>query len=61
MVPMSLSEVLVNAKLSHHESGIRELGCVVSEDLKELEEADLVELGMKRVEVRRLLRIAATV
>ena len=56
--PQSLSQVLAGGSLSHHEASLRELGCAEPEDLKNLEEADLMELGMKRVEVKRLMRVA---
>ena len=31
---------------------------MVPEDLAELEEEDLMEIGMKRIEAKRLLRVA---
>ena len=53
-----LETVLKAAKLSQYEEALRELGCAEPEDLADLEEADLVELGMKKVEIKRLARIA---
>jgi hypothetical protein len=53
-----LSTVLKAAKLSQYEDALRELGCAEPEDLGDIEEADLVELGMKKIEMKRLQRIA---
>jgi hypothetical protein len=53
-----LSQVLSAAHLSHYESALRELGCEVPAHLEALEEQDLVELGMKKLEAKRLLRTA---
>ena len=50
--------VLSAAHLSQYEEGLREMGCVLPDDLRELEEADLMELGMKKIEIKRLLRSA---
>ena len=56
--PQSLSQVLAGGNLSHHEAALRELGCAEPADLKDLEEADLMELGMKPIELKRLVRSA---
>ena len=56
--PQSLTHVLAGGNLSHHEAALRELGCAEPADLKDLEEADLMELGMKPIELKRLVRIA---
>ena len=45
----TLSEVLANANLSQYEEALRDLGCAEADDLRNLEEADLVETGMKKV------------
>ena len=45
----TLSEVLANANLSQYEEALRDLGCAEVDDLRNLEEADLVETGMKKV------------
>ena len=50
--------MLKAARLSEFEDALRELGCAVPEDLGQLEEGDLVELGMKKIEVKRLMRFA---
>ena len=55
---VDLSAWLESARLSHYEDALRGLGCMVPEDLAELEEADLMEIGMKRIEAKRLLRVA---
>jgi hypothetical protein len=36
-----------------------ELGAAFTTDLADLEEQDLIEIGMKKLEVKRLLRLAA--
>jgi hypothetical protein len=46
--------------LSQYEEALRELGCADAADLAEVEEAELLELGMKRIEVKRLLRHVQT-
>ena len=43
------------------ETALRELGAAFVTDLVGLEEDDLVEIGMKKLEVQRLLRIAQQV
>ena len=53
-----LSGVLSAARLSQYEEALREMGCVLPDDLREVEEADLMELGMKKIEIKRLLRSA---
>ena len=57
-LPQDLSEVLAASKLSQYEDALRALGCALPEDLCCLEEADLVEIGMKKIEVLRLQRVA---
>ena len=54
-----LSAALASARLSEYEAALREFGCTAVEDLADLEERDLLEIGMKRIEVKRLQRIAA--
>ena len=44
-----LSETLAAAKLSQFEDALRELGCVDAADLNAVDEADLMEMGMKKV------------
>lgn len=53
-----LSSALQGAKLSQYEHALRELGCALASDLAELEEVDLLEIGMKKIEVKRLKRLA---
>ncbi len=55
----NLSEALSEAKLSQYEDALRDLGCAVPEDLGDLEESDLMEIGMKKIECKRLQRVAA--
>ena len=54
----SLAVVLQEANLSQYESALRDLGAAFGNDLAGLEEEDLVEIGMKKLEVARLRRIA---
>jgi hypothetical protein len=55
--PLGLSVALENARLAKYESALRELGCELVVDLADLEEQDLMELGMKKIEVTRLRRL----
>ena len=54
-----LAEVLSAAKLSQYEHALRELGCALPTDLGHMEETDLIEMGMKKMEVKRLFRAAS--
>eukprot|EP01043_Picozoa_sp_COSAG02_P028959 COSAG02_NODE_1783_length_10942_cov_1025.230266_2_plen_155_part_00 len=56
LVEQGLSVVLRQVYLSQFEDSLRQLGCAMIEDLRELEEEDLVEIGMKKIEIRRLQR-----
>ena len=56
--PHHLAFALEAAKLSQYEDALRELGCVEAADLAEVQEEELLELGMKRIEAKRLLRLA---
>lgn len=53
-----LSEALSAAKLSHYEDALRALGCAMASDLRDLDESDLMEIGMKKIEVKRLQRLS---
>ena len=53
----NLSEALSAVSLSQHEAALRELGVSATADLQDLEEADLVEIGLKKLEIRRLMRL----
>jgi hypothetical protein len=57
--PLSLSGALESARLAKHEDALRELGCEILGDLQDLEEQDLVELGLKKIEITRLRRLAS--
>lgn len=37
-----------------------ELGAAFTNDLAELEEQDLIEIGMKKLEIKRLLRLVSS-
>ena len=54
-----LSEVLSATRLQDYEDALRDLGCTTPEDLCDLDGPDMEELGMKKVEVKRLQRLVA--
>lgn len=54
--PDDLSSALRGAHLSQYEDALRELGCINFEDLKDLDAEDMMEIGMKKIEIRRLQR-----
>ena len=51
-----LMAALEVAHLSKYEAALREAGCVTEADLWELEEHELKDIGMNRIEINRLLR-----
>lgn len=55
----SLTELLAELKLTQFEAALGELGAAFVSDLADLEEQDLIEIGMKKLEVKRLLRNVA--
>ena len=56
-----LSEVLSATRLQDYEDALRDLGCATPEDLCDLDGPDMEELGMKKVEVKRLQRLVAAI
>jgi hypothetical protein len=52
-----LASALAGAKLLQYEHALRELGCVDAGDLADVEEEDLLEMGMKKIEAKRLMRL----
>jgi hypothetical protein len=56
--PATLSAALAAAHLSQYEDALRALGCAEPADLADCEEADMMELGMKKMEIKRLKRNA---
>jgi hypothetical protein len=56
--PVDLSQALASNSLSQYEAGLRGLGVSSPSDVQDLEEADCLAIGMKPLEVKRLLRIA---
>ena len=60
----NLTTALKEAKLNQYEAALRELGCAFAskeeflQDLGDLEESDLIEIGMKKIEIKRLQRLA---
>ena len=54
---VGLDEFLVGLNLDKYAAGLRdELGAAIPTDLKDLDEGDMDELGLKKLEKRRLLR-----
>lgn len=51
-----LSAFLAEANLSHKESELRALGCAIVLDLPDLDESDYEDVGMKKMEIKRLKR-----
>ena len=54
----SLADLLRQAHLAQYDDAFQKLGCVMVEDLCDVEDADMVELGLKPVEIKRLRRFA---
>ena len=54
-----LTRALKAARLTQYEDALRELGCVAPADLNEVDEEDLTKIGMKKIEVKRLMRFAS--
>lgn len=54
---LSLAEALTGARLMKYEDALRELGCEIIQDLADLEEQDMMEIGMKKIEITRLRRL----
>ena len=53
----TVAELLSNANLSKYHAKLTELGVQSVDDLKDLDESDYeTEVGMKKIEVKRLLR-----
>ena len=55
--PKSLSVALEDANLGQYEIALRDLGAVVTADLAGLEDADMADIGMKKLEIARLKRV----
>eukprot|EP01046_Picozoa_sp_COSAG06_P050316 COSAG06_NODE_7945_length_2327_cov_1.926391_1_plen_115_part_10 len=52
-----LSVALKQIKLEQYEAALRELGCAMASDhVPSLEESDMVEIGMKKIDIKRLQR-----
>ena len=54
----SLSDFLASARLKQYEHALRDLGCREVADLAHVDEAACIEIGMKKIEIKRLLRTA---
>ena len=55
--PIGLSAALESARLAKYDDALRGLGCEIVQDLADVEDQDLVELGLKKIEVTRLRRL----
>ena len=56
--PASLSDFLASARLEQYEQALRDLGATEVADLAHVDEAACMEIGMKKIEIKRLLRVA---
>ena len=54
---LSLTEALATARLTQYEDALRELGCEIVQDLADVQEQDLMEIGLKKIEIVRLRRL----
>ena len=52
----SLHDFLVGCNLSQYEMQLQEMGAMEAADLRDLLEEDLVTIGMKKLEIKRLMR-----
>ena len=52
-----LTTTLKQARLEKYEAALRELGCTTASDLGDVEESDMTEIGMKKIEIKRLQRL----
>eukprot|EP01046_Picozoa_sp_COSAG06_P014967 COSAG06_NODE_944_length_11374_cov_56.333392_3_plen_108_part_00 len=58
---VALTSALEGAQLSQFEDALWELGCTEATDLAEVQEEELVAMGMKKIEAKRLMRLAQRV
>ncbi len=54
---VDLTSALANANLSDHEAALRGAGVTRVEDIQDLKEEDCINLGMKKLEAKRLMRL----
>jgi hypothetical protein len=54
---IDLTSALAGANLSQYEDALRQYGVNSVEDVQDLQEADCIELGMKKLEAKRLMRL----
>ena len=59
--PLTLESFLAANTLTQFMEALVELGCASVDDLKELDEEDVMEIGMKKMEVKRMQRSLAAV
>jgi hypothetical protein len=56
-MPGTITEYLKCARLAQYEDALRTLGVTTPSELQDLNEADFLGVGMKKVEIKRLMRI----
>ena len=56
---MSLHDFLAECQLAGYEMAMQEMGAISAADVQDIEEEELVGMGMKKLEVRRLQRSLA--
>jgi hypothetical protein len=49
----AIEELLQTARLAQYTEALRGRGCITTRDLRQLGETDLIELGMKPLEIKR--------
>ena len=54
---VDLTSALAGANLSQYEDALRQYGVNSVEDIQDLQEADCIELGMKKLEAKRMMRL----
>lgn len=57
--PQSLSQFLLGLNLAQYDAQLREMGAVDVSDLVDVSEAEFEEMGMKKLEIKRLIRTLA--
>ena len=56
-VGVALGPALAQVNLAQFEHALRNLGVSTCADLADIEESDCIEMGMKKLEVKRLMRL----
>ena len=55
--PLGLSATLASARLAKYDDALRVFGCETVQDVANVDDQDLLELGLKKIEVNRLRRL----